>query len=172
MLIRAAEVKDACSIARVNIVSWQSSYKGLISKEFLETMNQQQQEEKWNKILSASSANSRTFVAEDESEGIIGYISGGVSRDDNILTYKGELYAIYLLEHFQRKGVGKKLLFELCTFLKNAEVPNMFVWVFKENPGKNFYISHGAELITEEEVVIGRQKLVERLWVEKYPFIQ
>ena len=47
---------------------------------------------------------------------IIGFANGGPNRHSEYL-YAGELYAIYILEEFQRRGMGKMLFCALASRL-------------------------------------------------------
>ena len=44
-----------------------------------------------------------SFVAADAKSGVVGFVIGGPSREDDP-AFMGELYAIYLLEAFQGGG--------------------------------------------------------------------
>jgi len=46
------------------------------------------------------------FVSEINSE-IIGFSNGGEERTGRYPNYNGEMYAIYILEEYQRKGICK-----------------------------------------------------------------
>src|SRR5690242_19435028 len=106
MEIREATLDDAAAIARVHVESWRMTYAGLIPDEYLAGLNHADREEKWRETLAVR--NGATFVAVDEAEGIVGFASGGPERSGN-RDYTGELYAIYILEDWQRRGIGKAL---------------------------------------------------------------
>lgn len=105
------------------------------------------------------------YVAEYEDEKIIGYIIGGKNRYiEKFPEYEGELYAIYLLEEYQGKGVGRSLVCELVGGLKEQEIRTMIVQVLKENSSKLFYQRLGAICIDEVYLEISNKKLVEKVY--------
>ncbi|MGM9930739.1 GNAT family N-acetyltransferase, partial [Pradoshia sp.] len=77
MIIRQANSSDAPSIARVNVESWHSTYKGIVPKRYLEAMSAEQYAKKWGRIIENPA--SIVLVAEIDSQ-VIGYISGGMER--------------------------------------------------------------------------------------------
>ena len=114
MLIRRAVLSDAPGIARVDVDSWRSTYAGLVPDDFLASYDYSEREGARRTLLADESR--VTYVAEHRRNGIVGFLSGGPSRMDD-MTHAGELYAIYLLEQYQRQGIGRRLVRELCTWL-------------------------------------------------------
>jgi Acetyltransferase (GNAT) family. len=49
------------------------------------------------------------YVAENKSGKIVGFAAGGRERMGKYM-YQGELFAIYILEEYQRQGIGRQLL--------------------------------------------------------------
>jgi ribosomal protein S18 acetylase RimI-like enzyme len=114
--------------------------------------------ERWQRILDQGT--SCTFIAENDDGKIVGFINGGAERTGRYLYY-GELYAIYLLEDYQRQGLGKKLVLQLTEVLKEQKFKNMLVWVLNDNPSKRFYESLNPEKVDEKTINIGGVDLVE-----------
>ncbi|WP_455661524.1 N-acetyltransferase family protein [Pradoshia sp.] len=158
MKIRPANVADAPYIAEVNVESWRSTYKGLVPDKYLKEMSCSKRERQWRLII--ENPNSIVLVAEQEDGRIIGYISGGRERSGKS-SFEGELYAIYLLEDCQRKGIGKKLVKELVHEMRNQQISNMMVWVIEENPSKGFYESIGGKPFIKEKLFISGKELQE-----------
>src|SRR5699024_6256566 len=113
MKIRKAYSNDALGVAKVQVDSWKTTYKNIVPDGYLEQMTYENREKKWKDII----FNQAVFVAENNGE-IIGFSNGGNERTGKYPDYKGELYAIYILEEYQRKGVGKLLLEPVVENLK------------------------------------------------------
>ena len=65
--IRNATPEDAPAIAKVNIESWRSTYRGLIADSMLDEMKPEQYINKWNNRFATMEANENfCFVAENE----------------------------------------------------------------------------------------------------------
>ena len=57
--------------------------------------------------------------------------------------FAGELYALYVLEGAQRQGHGRALVRTVAGALHEMELPDMIVWVLRDNAGaRHFYISN------------------------------
>ncbi len=68
---------------------------------------------------------------------IVGFVSYGKNRDiakDNL----GEVYAIYILEEFHKKGIGKKLISYVKNDLKEKGYKSLIIWTLEENKNKKF----------------------------------
>ncbi|MBI3742262.1 MAG: GNAT family N-acetyltransferase, partial [Chloroflexi bacterium] len=107
MEIREASCDDAAAIARVHVESWRTSYRDFLPEDFLAHLSVERREQQWREQLCAENSTAFCFVAEADSKQIVGFASGGAARSDREKC-DGELYAIYLLEAYQRRGIGKE----------------------------------------------------------------
>jgi GNAT superfamily N-acetyltransferase len=148
-LIRKAVPEDAAGIAHVHINSWKTTYKGIVSDDYLDALNVQERRGRWEDILDGPH---QTYVCALQTGGIAGFVSIGRERDK---IYDGELYAIYLLKENQRSGIGSGLFRFAMAELKAQGHSNMLVWVLKENPSKHFYYSFSPEIVKEQKISIG-----------------
>lgn len=155
MLIRQAKVADAAGIARVNVDAWRVTYKDTVPEEFLTNMSYQESEQRWIKHVSEADSSQDRFiyVAEDEAGQIVGYISGGLNRDDDPV-YKSELYAIYILQEYQGQGLGRRLTLTLVKRLVQAGFQSMILWVLAVNPARHFYEALGGQKVKEGQFEI------------------
>ena len=160
--IREANVPDASAIAKVHVDSWRTTYTGVVPDEYLAQLSYGQHAQVWRNTLSTHGATEFVFVAEAEAEasGIIGFASGGPERSGNTV-YKGELYAIYLLEGYQREGIGGQLVQTIAKRLMQEGLHSMLVWVLADNPSQDFYSALGGQRVYEQEITIGGASLVE-----------
>jgi GNAT superfamily N-acetyltransferase len=113
----------------------------------------------WQKILSDTSSPSFTYVAESQA-GVIGFSTAGPERGGDA-TYKGELWGIYVLEAWQRQGIGRRLTLAVAGELRRRGCNSMLVWVLKDNPCRAFYERLGGALVGKKEIEIGGKKLIE-----------
>ena len=75
--------------------------------------------------------------------------------------YAGELYAIYLLEQYQRQGIGRRLVGELCAWLLSQDLISMYTWVLEGNPSRRFYESLGGIELKRETISLRGSDVVE-----------
>ena len=160
MTVRAANSADAGSIARVHIDSWRTTYAGVVPAEYLANLSYERRESRWYETLTADQHATSIFVAE-QGGNVVGFATGGPERDGDI-TYRGELYAIYLLEEHQNRGLGRQLVSAVARSLLADGFSSMLVWVLEDNHGARlFYESLGGELVGRKTVAIGGRDLVE-----------
>lgn len=154
--IRTATPRDAEQIAFVHIDSWRTTYRNIVSDNFLDNLNVQTKSNFWESVLTTKSDN--VFVAESDGE-IIGFAAGGQSRDKN--NFDSELYAIYVLQQHQHKNIGRLLLTATAKYLQTSGHSSLYVWVLSDNNSRTFYERLGGELFDNKEIEIGGQQLIE-----------
>ena len=159
--IRAAIPADAVSMARVHVDTYWTAYAGIMPAKYLADLSYRNTESWWEKALSTYYPATSTFVAETDGGEVVGFARGGPERE-GIRAYPGELYSIYLLEVYQQRGIGRRLVSAVAQRLLTDGLNSMLVWVLKRNrPGRRFYESLGAQPIGQTIVSIGGARFVE-----------
>ena len=131
------------AIAHVHVDSWRTTYAGIVPDAYLATLNEAERAPVWREWLTRDI---QVYIADLDGE-VVGFISGGPIREP-VETYDAELYAIYLLQHAQKRGIGTALLRELAGSLSSQGFKSMIVWVLEENPAKDFYVKSKAQLVS------------------------
>ncbi|WP_226037984.1 GNAT family N-acetyltransferase [Aquibacillus saliphilus] len=152
--IRKAVLEDADKIAEVHVQSWKTTYSDLINEEDLSNMTFENRKTLWETILQMPMKGQVALVLHDDDNDIVGFISGGKERTKRF-GYDGEIYAVYLLKDYQRKGLGTILLDAFAKAMKKEGYESILVWILTQNPSSKFYIDFGAEQVDEEETSIG-----------------
>ena len=150
VLLRPATQNDALSISHVHVSSWQTTYRGIVPRTFLNELNAEQRLPRWQQVIESGS---HLLVAETANQ-IVGFINGGPIREP-LEGYDAELYAIYLLQEVHGKGIGTALLLELAKRLHDAGFRRLIAWVLTANDSLRFYEKTGAVRITQKEIEIG-----------------
>jgi len=158
--IRPAIVEDGPAIARVHVESWRTTYKNIFPESVLDGLSVSARAGFWTGILAASPARSVTLVACDTVGQVVGFASGGAERTGQ-LAYDGELYALYLLESGQRRGLGTSLIRRFVSELQSLGFHSMAVWVLARNPSIRFYEALGGTLITQKHIERGGESYLE-----------
>lgn len=160
MVIREAEESDAAGIARVHVDVWRTTYRGVVPDDYLAAMSCEKKERRWRKLLASGDGDDFVFVAETEEKRIVGFASAGTNQNSDA-GFAGELHTIYLLENYQRRGIGKLLMKAVAERFSQQGTASMLLWVLGKNPFRAFYESLGGELTSERKIVIGDTPLVE-----------
>lgn len=157
--VRAAEMRDALAIAHVHVDTWRSNYHGIVTEEYLSNLTYESRQRYWGDALNDPTRQS-VFVAEDDKDEVVGFAACGPAREKKE-TFDGELYAIYVLQNAQGKGLGKMLVLDVARDLRARGFRSMLVWVLEKNPSKGFYERLGGEPVAEKNAVIGGKNLRE-----------
>ena len=129
--MRRATVQDAVAIAYIHVDTWRTTYKGIIADEFLSNLSYERRQQMWEDAIKDQKNPTRVFVAEEDGQ-TIGFAACGPARDEK--EFAGELYAIYVTQSSQEKGVGRMLAGSAASDLKSRGLNSMLVWVLAENP--------------------------------------
>jgi 3-deoxy-manno-octulosonate cytidylyltransferase (CMP-KDO synthetase) len=147
IIYREAKFEDIPQIARVHVESWQRSFAGITPQEHLDKMSV---ENRIGRFKEAFTQNSfyKMFVAEESVENkIVGFADFGESKVDK--SFDAQLWAIYFLPEFQRKGIGGNL-FRLCQKEMAARgFKSMCLDTLEISPYRAFYEKMGGRVVGE-----------------------
>jgi L-amino acid N-acyltransferase YncA len=160
--IREATAADAPHIARVHVDSWQTTYAGIVPKDFLAAMSYKDFEARWRGWMgSRSGVRGVFYVAELAAGDIVGFASGGPRQGGSYPGYEGELYTAYVLRQHQRQGLGRRLLGAVARELLNDDKRSMLAWVLAQNPSRPFYEASDGTLLGSKHIEVGGATLEE-----------
>ena len=167
MLVRQATIDDAESIAQVHVRSWQETYPDLLPESFLNSLSVPKRLPLWMEILSNSAAARHLCVALDRQGGVCGFAHIGPSRDA-AMSGMLELYAIYVLQKDQGRGVGREMLRWLAqSCAQHAPSPHrVYAWVLRGNKSAGWYQRIGGRRVDEKPITIADSSL----WEDAYAF--
>jgi GNAT superfamily N-acetyltransferase len=158
-IIREATPEDAPGIATVHVESWRTTYRALLPADFLADLSVERRAAYWAGFLQRPDRASSMLVAE-EGDRIVGFVVAGPERTGTP-NYRGEVYAIYLLESHQRRGIGAALLRAAVAWLRRSGYNSMLIWVLAGNPSRGFYQAMGGQPVATQPITIGDTTLEE-----------
>ena len=150
MIIRSAKLEDATGIAKVRIDTWRTTYRDIVPSEFLNGMSYEEDTQLWTARLNAPESQTFAYVAENDEGQIVGFVAGGPDRNNDPI-YRGELYAIYILQSYHGQGIGRQLTNVLVERLLQVGIDSMLLWVFADNTARSFYEALGGELVKKSQ---------------------
>lgn len=159
MSIRIATREDAPALARVIVDTGRSAHRGQVPDEVLLKLsleeNYAESERNWRRSLQriADDINpqERIFVAEDERGAVVGLVMGGLPRTE-ILPNSGEVYALYVIQHQQGRGHGRRLVQAVADHLVEMGLSALVIGCLASNtPARRFYEALGGRVVAERE---------------------
>ncbi|PAV29326.1 GNAT family N-acetyltransferase [Virgibacillus profundi] len=151
--IRKATFEDAETIAHIHVTSWKSTYSDLLDERDLSNITYENRKALWETVLRIRKKDQCTFVIHNEDK-VVGFISGGPERTKRF-HYDSEIHTIYLLDEYQKMGLGAILLKAFAEEMKSLGKKSILVWILKQNPSSRFYERYYAKPVGEEAISIG-----------------
>ena len=152
--IRAATLADAAAVARVHRESWRTSYTGILPLEVIAQEAGRKSEASWRRRLSSTYPGACTFIAESRTGGIVGFASCGEARG-SVEGLDAEIYALYVVQSHQRRGVGRELVRECARHFVRHGLFGFYLWVLKANRARLFYEAMGGHEVGEKQERLG-----------------
>ena len=144
--LRQPNVDDAGAIARVQALSWQATYRGMVPEEYLDAIDVDTWAERHRGSMLEDPEGFVSYVAEEDGE-IVGWAVGGPSRDQRMI-YSAELFTIYLLPGYERRGIGRMLIKAVAGGLMSLGFESMIVWALRDNgAAREFYEALGGRYV-------------------------
>ncbi|WP_440895579.1 GNAT family N-acetyltransferase [Amphibacillus sp. Q70] len=162
MQLRQATSEDTTDIAKVHVDSWKATYQGIVPDSYLNTLSYQQRTELWKRNI--ADQDNYIIVAENKAGQIVGFVSAG-KKAENTIEHSGDLTSIYLLEEYQGRGIGRKLLAEALHHFKQLGYKKVFVEVLADNKSRYFYEHYGATIAKTVQININGKILNEHIYV-------
>jgi ribosomal protein S18 acetylase RimI-like enzyme len=154
-LIRAASALDAAALARVQRESWRTTYAGILPLDVIARHASRRSEATWRRELVGSRGVNATWIAERPGAGAVGFAMCGGARSP-IEGIDAEIYALYVLQSEQRRGVGRALVRAAARhFVRNGYF-GFYLWVLKANRARMFYEAMGGAQIAERTETLGK----------------
>jgi len=163
--IRPALDTDDGAIANVHLRTWQESYVGQLSQEFLDGLQIEEWNAQWRNRFSRINEwpCPDILVLENEEGLVVGMAAVGACRDTGATAMVGELQAIYLRSEYSGRGWGRELQDVCFKRLRELGYSCATLWVLDSNTrARNFYEKSGWKSDgAQKEDQIGDQTVTE-----------
>lgn len=157
MKIRAAHAGDAPALARVIVDTGRAAHRGQMPDEVLLKDSYEEayaeSERNWARALRelAEGVNPGEclYVAEDEAGEVVGLAMGGEGYEGEGQGV-GEVYALYVRQSQQGRGLGRRLVGAVAAHLARLGVHTLQIGCLAANaPARRFYESIGGRVVGE-----------------------
>jgi L-amino acid N-acyltransferase YncA len=152
--IRPARAEDIPEIGRIVVRSWQHTFDGLVSAEFLNSMSDDHQRRRHERMFAIQGV--VYYVAATNDGDVIGFCSGGPSRRPAYAA-QSEIYAIYLMPGFEQRGIGRRLFEHVVSDIAATGRKGLFLTALSVNPNRSFYTKLGGIETEAESLQLGNE---------------
>ena len=158
-MLRQAGAADAAGIAHVHRDSWRTTYAGILPLDVIAAHAGRRSAAEWGRRLALGTAGSSAWVAQ-RSGRIVGFASCGPARH-RLEGLEAEIYALYVLQEHQRRGIGRELVRECARHFVRQGQFGFYLWVLKANRARMFYEALGGQEIGEKTERLGLHSFAE-----------
>lgn len=143
IIIRNVRKDDIISVADIKVKGWQNAYRGIISDDYLDSMDIEKNISKMYRNY-----NSNGFIVAVVNNEVVGFCRY-ISDCDS--PYLGELSALYVRPDLKGIGIGTKLFDYVVNEFKKCGKTKMILWCLKDNyKSRKFYSNKGGKIIGEK----------------------
>lgn len=146
--IRPAVPADAAGIARVQVDSYRSAYRGFFPQTYLDLFSYEEQAGDWERWM-VNAPCDLLLVAESAEEQVIGYALARAQRGIHT-GYDSEIIALHMLPALKGRGIGRALMHRTVTLLIERGCRSTMLWTLQGNPVRSWYERLGGVLIGEK----------------------
>jgi ribosomal protein S18 acetylase RimI-like enzyme len=140
IIIREATIADLPALARLHVETWKATYPDVQNPPTYEIRERQ-----WQEAFKVTDGSWFCFVVEGPDGELIGFAKGVPYNHAALPDFSGELSKIYLLQEYQRQGLGRRLLGHVVRRFLSQGVTSMVLFADPGNPSCAFYEALGAE---------------------------
>jgi ribosomal protein S18 acetylase RimI-like enzyme len=159
IVVRAAQSADAAEVARVQHESWRTTYAGILPLDVINSHASDSNAPAWERRIARAAPGAAVWVAE-RSGAIVGFASCGPARAP-VERLDGEIYALYVLQRHQRRGVGRELVRACARHFVRQGIFGFFLWVLRANRARMFYEALDGEALAEKSERLGSHEFAE-----------
>jgi GNAT superfamily N-acetyltransferase len=139
-ILREAVAEDVPALAALHVQAFNETHtRGGGSGPTYELRERQ-----WRDAFAAHDGSWFCIVVEGEGGGLIG-LAKGKPHDGGVPSYTGELNKIYVLRHYHRRGLGRRLVCHVARQFLARGISSMLLFGEADNPSNGFYEVLGAE---------------------------
>jgi nicotinamidase-related amidase/ribosomal protein S18 acetylase RimI-like enzyme len=146
--IRPALPTDCPGIARVQVDSYRSAYRGFFPPAYLEQFSCENQAADWSRWL-VKFPEDILLVAVDEDGQVLGYVLARAGRD-LYPGYDSEVIAIHVLPPLKGSGIGRELMRRAVEALMRRGAASTMLWTLQGNPIRAWYERLDGDLLGEK----------------------
>ena len=144
-VFRDATQNDVAELGKLHAITWAQTYNA-------KNPNIQLRQYQWQKAFTEE--NDGTWfciVVVNKNNELIGFAKGIINKNKDSAEKQGDLNKIYLLNDYQRIGLGTKLIGHVARRFLSIGVNNMVLLGVPQNPSCSFHEAMGGERLYSDK---------------------
>lgn len=142
---RDATEQDILELGKLHAITWAETYNA-------KNPNIQLRQYQWQKSFTEENDGSWfCILVVNSKKELVGFAKGKMNKDQHSSLLHGDLNKIYLLNEYQRIGLGKKLFAMVIKRFLSQGVNDMVLFGVPQNPSCAFHEAMGGERIYSEK---------------------
>jgi GNAT superfamily N-acetyltransferase len=138
--IRDATPQDVPALAELHAKTWAETYWPVANPP-----SYQVRERQWRQQFAKDDGSWFCLVVENRAGELVGFAKGQHYASDDLPGYAAELNKIYLLRHYQRLGIGRRLVGHVARRFLSQGISTMVLFGTPQNPSCSFHEALGGE---------------------------
>jgi GNAT superfamily N-acetyltransferase len=163
--LRQAVTSDAETIAALHTESWQSSYRGILSDDYLDNVIFDERKNYWQESLNAPEPERRYILIAEQAGEVVAFVSVFLDEEPE---FGALLHNLHVRSHLKGQGLGKLLMNKAAEWTLLQNVRQMYLWVFEANSeARKFYEALGGKSVEEKLMSVAgnvERKVLRYFW--------
>ena len=126
--MRLAKPQDYETLGRFYYNCWMDLYPDIVDEDKFQGITMEQA------ISDFKKTRCRDIIEGWQGDELVGFVSYGSCRDDDVLKDTGEVYRLYVTSEYQNRGEGRRLVHEAIRMLRREEYNQVVLWTLVDNP--------------------------------------
>lgn len=160
--VEKSKKEDCKSIAEFVTRTWNETYRGIVNDEFLDNLENTEEKRYINAINNFDEKSNMQYIIKKDNK-IIAYLKLSKIKDDEYKEYI-ELQSLYVLQEYQKNGIGKELIQKAFNEAKKAGYKKMIIGCLEGNKSNGFYKKMGGKFIKKRKFKLPNQTLYENVY--------
>ena len=155
-VIRWAVESDSNALGLIHANSWKVAYKGIIPDEVLDKISPEKRGTRFYNVIKEKSEDTAVIVLDTK---VVGFITLGECRDNDLSNDHGEVWGIYLAPDNWHMGLGSILIDWGIRELSARGFKRVSLWVLEDNnSARKFYEKHAfVHDDTVKQLMMGKE---------------
>lgn len=138
-VFREIRSDDLTAITKLHVKAWAETYW-----QIKQAPGYELREWQWKEQFTITNGSWFCYVVENQKKELIGFVKGRIYERDRP-PYSGELNKLYLLQEYQRMGLGRKLMCMAAARFIKENIATIILFGEATNPSCAFYDAIGGK---------------------------